>query len=194
MAIFEREQTITALLARCVFTTLLFAATMVGCVGLFGPRTIVVSDAELSQRLAARFPIERRWLEIFDLRLSNPQVSSHAPSGRLRVEVDIRLGQRLTGTGTAARLLLFARPRYEPSDHSIRITDIKLDALRIDGGAESLLGRGAAWPSAMLAQALEDRTIYQFNARQLADLERQGLVLRNLEVGERGLTLNFDPA
>lgn len=173
---------------------LALTAALAGCAGLFGPRTVVISDAELSRRLAARFPLERRWLEVVDLKLSNPRVSSDAASGRLRVELDIGLGQRLTGRATAARLLLLARPRYEASDHSIRITDVSVDALHLDGGDRSLLGRGAAWPSALLAQLLDDRTIYQLSERQLADIERQGLVLQGLDVGERGLTLHFDPA
>ncbi len=176
------------------FGLLLLAGWVGGCASLLGPRTVVVSDAELSRRLAARFPIERRWLEIFDLYLTNPRVSSDPQSGRLRVEVDVRLGQRLTGSGLTARLQLFARPRYEPGDHSIRITDVAVDAMKIDGNGQSPLGSGLAWPSALLAQALEDRTIYQLNDSQLADLERQGLVLRRLDIGSRGLQLHLEPA
>ncbi len=177
---------------RCLSRWLL-VGLLSACAGWLGPRVVIVSDAELSQRLAERFPIERRWLELFDLRLSNPRVSTDASSGRLRVEVDIRVGQRLIGKELATRLQLLGKPRYEASDHSIRITDVSVDALQVNGSAESILGRVGAWPSTWLAQVLEDRTIYQLSARQLTDLERQGLVLRRLEIGARGLALHFDP-
>lgn len=174
----------------------LLAVGLVGCAGLLGPRTVVVSDAELSQRLATRFPIERRWLEVLDLRLSNPRVRSDAAAGRLRVELEVRLGQRLIGDRRlGARLVLSGRPRYEATDHSIRITEVGVDAVRIDQGADqSLLGAEAAWPSALLAQVLEDRTVYQLSARQLADIDRQGLVLRSLAVAPGGVALTFDPS
>lgn len=191
----HRDRSATPSRARRRYSVLLLGALIVsGCAGLLGPRTVVVSDAELSRRLAARFPIERRWLEIFDLQLNNPRVSSDAKTGRLRVEVDLRLGQRLTGRSLEARLLLFAKPRYEASDHSIRITDVSIDAVRIDGDAESMLGRGAAWPLRLIAQALDDSTIHQLNADQLTKIERQGMVLRKIEVGTFGLQLNFEPA
>lgn len=182
----SRRRSLTALL--------LLAASLAGCAAWLGPRTIVISDAELSQRLATRFPLERRWLELFELRMSNPRVSSDARSGRLRVEVDIGVGQRLIDHHLAARLLVSVRPRYEAGDHSIRITDVSVDARQIDGAAASMLGGAAPWVSALLAQVLEDRTIYRLNASQLAEIERQGLVLRKLVVGERGLELGFEPA
>lgn len=189
-----RGRSVSSWLPRRRLGLLLLAGWVGGCASLLGPRTVVISDAEMSRRLAARFPIERRWLEIFDLHLTNPRVNSDAQSGRLRIEVDVRLGQRLTGSGLTARLQLFARPRYVPGDHSIRITDVAVDALKIEGNGQTLLGNGLAWPSALLAQALEDRTIYQLNDSQLADLNRQGLVLRRLDIGSRGLQLHLEPA
>lgn len=166
-----------------------------GCAALTGPRSIVIGDAELSRRLAERFPIDRRWLELFDVRMSNPQVRTSAETGRLSIDLDLGFGGRLIDRRFAARLRLQARPRFDESDHSLRIAAVEVDALQLGADGESLLGRAGRLPAQLLAQALEDATIYRLNAEQIARIREQGLELRSIGIaGGGGLQLNFEPA
>jgi hypothetical protein len=176
------------------FATLLFGSVLVACAALSGPRSIVISDIELSRRLADRFPIERRLMEAFDLRMSNPQVRTDSQTGLLRIEVDLGVGGRLIDRRFATRLSLQARPRFDEQDHSLRISKVSVDALQLTGAGESLLGRSGRLPARLLAQALEDATIYRLSAEQVERIRQQGLALRSIAIGAQGgLQLNFEP-
>ncbi|WP_418320341.1 DUF1439 domain-containing protein [Piscinibacter sakaiensis] len=173
---------------------LLSVSVLAACTTLAGPRSIVVSDAELSRRLAEKFPIDRRWLEVFDVRMSNPQVRTSSETGLLSIDVDLGFGGRLIDRRYAARLRLQARPRFDEQDHSLRLSNVDVDALQIAGDGESLLGRAGRLPALLLAQSLEDATVYRLNAEQIARLQQHGMALRSIGIGSQGgLQLNFEP-
>ncbi len=170
---------------------LLIVVLLAGCAALGGPRSIVIDNAELSRRMAARFPIERRWLDVIDLELSNPRVTSRREAGRMRVDLDLRIGERLFRKAVTAQLTLDSRVRFDPSDHSLRLDDPQVDAFRLDG--ESLLGRAGGVPMRLLAQWLDGAPVYRLDPSQIERIERQGLALRAVEVVDEGLRLQFDP-
>ena len=64
-------------------------ALLAACAGVGGPRTFTLSEAELTQRVAEQFPWRKRYLELFDLNLSDPQI-------QLMPEQN-RIGTRLAG-------------------------------------------------------------------------------------------------
>lgn len=167
------------------------AALLAACSTLGGPRTIVVDNAELSRRMAAQFPIERRWLEAFDLELSNPRVSSRQDSGRMRVDLDLRVGERLFRNAMTARVALDSRVRFDPADHTLRLSDPQLEAFKVDG--DSLLGRAGSVPLRLLSQWLDGAVVYRLEPAQIERIERHGLALRAVEVVEQGLRLQFEP-
>ena len=120
-------------------------------------------------------------------------MSTSAQTGLLRISLDLELGGRLIDQRFGARLQMMARPRYEEQDHSLRIRDVRLDALQ-EGDGESLLGRAGRLPASLLAQSLEDATIYRLSGEQISRLQQQGLELRSIAIGSRGgLQLNFEP-
>ncbi len=172
----------------------LVVGLIAGCAALSAPRSIVVSDAELSRRLAERFPVDRRWLEVFDIRLANPQVRTSAQTGLLRIDVDVDLGGRLIERRFAALLRLQAMPRYEERDQSLRIVNVEVDALQVGADGESLLGRAGRLPAALLAQSLEDSVIHRLSTEQVSRIRQQGMQLRSISIADQGgLQLNFEP-
>ena len=62
-----------------------------------GPRTVSVSASELQAWIARRFPVERRVLEVFELRLSAPTVRLLPQDNRLVTELNLLATDRLSG-------------------------------------------------------------------------------------------------
>ena len=176
------------------FGLFLALALLGGCASLYGPRTLLIPDAEIERHLAAQFPLERRWLEVFDISLSEPRIDSRRDNGRLRVEMQLRIGERLFDRGFRARLRLTAGVRYEPVDHSLRLRDVAIDAFEPGVEGRSLLQRAGGLPAQLLAQALDDAVIHQVGAAQLARIRRQGLELRGVDVVDDGLLLRLEPS
>ena len=60
-----------------------------GCAGLFGPRTVEVSQAQLEELLARRFPLTRRVLEIFDVTVSAPLLRLLPDANRIATDFEL---------------------------------------------------------------------------------------------------------
>ena len=159
-----------------------------------GPRTVTLSDTQLSARLAAQFPLERRWLEVFDVRLSDPVVRTLPARNRVRTEVELSLGDRVFNRRFTARLALEARVRFEPADHSLRLHEVTVDAFTVDGADASLLERTGRLPAMLVAPWLEDATIYRLGDEQVARLRREGATVQGVVVTDRGLQFTLVPS
>lgn len=164
-----------------------------GCASLDGPRQFTISEAELTARMAEQFPIERRWLELIDVQFEAPRLHFDAGDGRLRAELQARLGEQLWPGRFGARMTLRARPRYEPSDHTIRLQEVSIDRLDLDTGSDSLLRRAGRLPAALLAQGLEDAPVYRLRPEQIERLQRQGLAVQSVAVAGGGVQFTLAP-
>ena len=107
---------------------LLAVALLVGaCASLFGQRNVDVPLALLQEHMSNRFPFNSRYLEIFDIHLSNPKLSLQPDTNRVVTNIEARilpsfLKQPWTGNFTVSgrlavdnerRALVLAEPRIE---------------------------------------------------------------------------------
>ena len=101
---------------------------LAACAGVTdGPRVVTVSEAQLAQRIAEQFPLRQRYLELFDLTLSSPRVRLMPAENRLATRVDYALGDFWGGSRRMdGALTLSYGLRFEPSDNSVRMSDVKL--------------------------------------------------------------------
>ncbi len=97
------------------------------CASLFGQRNVEVPLALLQEKMAERFPFNSRYLEIFDIHLSNPKLSLQPDTNRILTTVDASISpsflkQGWTGSFTVSgrltvdserRALVLAEPRVE---------------------------------------------------------------------------------
>mgnify|MGYP007059439217 FL=1 len=160
---------------------------LAGCAGL--PRTVSVTNAQMSARLAEQFPIERRWLQWFDLRLSDPRVTTVPERQRVRTELDLHLADRFE-----ARLVLEAGVRIEPADQSLRLHDVRIDAYAVDPSDSGQRDRLGRLPARLLAPWFEDLVVHRLGDDTVARLRREGLSVRQVDVTERGLQFTIDRA
>ncbi|MEO9064704.1 MAG: hypothetical protein ABI277_10365 [Burkholderiaceae bacterium] len=118
---------------------LLGAAFMVlggvpGCALLLGPRTIDVSQARLQDLVDQRFPVYRRVLDGFDVTLDAPRLSLEPETNRVDIEVALRAGSGGAVRATMSGSLLVSQSlRFEPSDNTVRLADVRVERLAIDG-------------------------------------------------------------
>ena len=123
--------------------TLLISA----CAGLLGQRNVEVPLAQLQEHLANRFPFNSRYLEIFDVHLSNPKLSLQPDTNRVVTTIDASifpsfLNQPWNGSFTLSgrlavdaerRALILAEPRMENLDLAGLDNRYAKQALRIGG-------------------------------------------------------------
>jgi hypothetical protein len=100
---------------------------LAGCAGLGGPRVVTLTPQAMSERLAREFPLDRRLLEIVDVRVSDPRLKPEPDSGRLRADFRVQATERLSGARFDTTLGVLAGLRWQASDGTLRLERVDLD-------------------------------------------------------------------
>ena len=178
-----------AVLRRLAGTAFGAAVLLAGCSGVGAGRTLSVSKAQLQQKLGELFPIDRRLL-LFEVQVGVPTINLLPQSNRIGADAELTLGERLGGGRMRARLAADSALRFEPSDGSVRLSQVKVDKLSLDNTASQLLGARGMGLGAMLAeQVLEDLTVWRASASQLKQLQSLGINAATITVTDGGIDI-----
>lgn len=162
------------------------------------PKTISVSEARLAQMIASQFPFNSEMLEVLDVVVSTPRISLDPANNRINTSLDINVaGNSLLGLFTDKRykgaLDMSYGLRFEPKDATIRLTDVRVHRLDIDG-APSAMRRPIEKLGAPLAQKLlKDYAIYKVRPEDLQAAQGWGYKPGAFRVEPAGLSLTLDP-
>ncbi len=169
------------------------SALLVGCAAILGPRTVEVSQAQLEQLLARRFPLTRRVIEIFDVTVSAPRLRLLPESNRIATDFDVGSTDRLLRSQHSGALALSFGLRFEPSDNTLRVTQVRVERLQIDG-APALLQRQFERIGTFVAeQALDDEVIHTLRPQDVQAVQGRGYRPSELRVTPRGLLVTLLP-
>jgi hypothetical protein len=163
------------------------AGGLAGCTGLGLPSTLHFSEAELNQQLARQFPLERRVLEVIDVQLDHPRLALLPESNRLATEFDLAADDRLFGGHATAHLRLDYALRYEPSDHSLRLRDVRVEDFDLAAGAASLHGHAQRVGGLAAERLLENLPLWRMKPEQAGRLDALGIEPRAITVTPQGV-------
>jgi hypothetical protein len=177
------------LLAAGLGTLLLACAGVTG-----GPRVVTVSEAQLVQRITEQFPLRRRYLELFDLTLSSPRVRLIPAENRLGTRVDYAMGDFWGGSRRFdGALTLSYGLRFEPTDRSVRMTDVKVEAFDVPRLTGPLANQAQRLGALVAEHLLNDFSLHRFTPEDLQTAQQRGYRPGSLRVVEGGLQLELLP-
>jgi hypothetical protein len=165
--------------------------TLPGCSGLLGPQTYTVDEAELGRLLARQFPKTQSIAGLAELTLASPALRLLPERNKLGAQFDLAASERLSGRSTTGRLDLEGALRYEPSDQSLRLAQVRVQQLQWEGAGSQAAQRAAALVAERL---LEDMVLYRLKPEQAQRMARAGLSPGAVTVTPRGVELAFEPA
>ena len=175
------------------FTALLVAALLAGCLA-FGPRTVDVPQARLQELFARRFPVDKRLLDAIDITVDSPRLSLLPESNRIVVELALRAG---TGGAISARmngsLLGSVGLRFEPSDNTVRLVDVRVERFGIDGLPGNWQRQLDRLGKPLAKALLDDQVLYALRPKDVAGLEGRGVRPGDLRVTATGLSITLLP-
>ncbi len=170
------------------------AVALTACVGGFGPRTIVLSQDRLQEMVARRFPVDKRVLDAIDLTLDSPRVGLQPDLNRISVEVALRAsGGSAIAARLAGSLLVSEGLRFEPSDNTIRLVDVRVERFVIDGLPSSWQRQLDRLGKPLARGLLEDQVLYTLRPKDVAALEGRGLRPGDLRVTSSGIEITLQP-
>jgi hypothetical protein len=157
-----------------------------------GPRTIEIPQARLEAALARRFPLETRAGELFLVKVGQPRLALLPDSNRLRLDFPMEAAERITRSAVHGELALGFGLRFEPSDASVRLADVRVERIELQGLPERW--RKDLEPAAALVveQLLEGMVLHTFTADELA--RARGWRPGAIRVTPTGLLVELLPA
>lgn len=150
-----------------------------------------VSQTQLQQAVAQRFPLRFPVGGLLDLHVQAPRLRLLPELNRLGTEMVVEAaGPALNRSYTGMFDLDFAL-RYEPSDQSIRAHQLRVNSLRFDGLAARPAELLDAYGPALAAQALREVVLHRLRPQDLALPDAMGLRPDSITVTPEGLVIAF---
>ena len=171
----------------------LVAAGLGGCASVV-PREFTTSERELQAALSARFPLQQKVLEVFEVQVTTPRVLLQPAAGRLMLGFDLGLRETVLSRRDFRGSIMFSSAlRYEPSDGTIRLDRVRRENLAIDGLPAMLVSGLNRWGGWLAETWLENMEIHRIDRLALDLAAKAGLQPGPIEVRSSGVTLKLVP-
>ncbi len=165
-----------------------------GCAAVLGPRNIEVSQQRLQELVGRRFPVTKRYLELFDLTVSAPRLTLLPEANRVATQLDVSASDRLLRRPMNGSMDLTYALRFEPADNTIRLADVRVDSFLI-GDAPSPLQNQLNRIGRLLAEEMLDgQVVHTLKPEDVKNAQGRGYQPGELKVTPRGLTLTLNPS
>lgn len=174
---------------------LLALAALAGCGSLGGgPRQIDIPEAQLLSRIASQFPMRQRQLGLFSVTLDRPRLRLLPEENRIATEVTYAVGLALTGAApVTGQLELSYGLRFEPGDATVRLAQVRVERLGVDGLSAAQVAQIKQIGGLMSDDVLKDAVVYRVKPEDLQVLSGQGYRPGVLGVVPGGVRLQLDP-
>jgi hypothetical protein len=168
---------------------------LTGCAALApGPRTVDISEAQLAELIKRQFPFSSRYLELFDVSLSAPQVRLMPAENRIGTAFSYSLGSMLLGARPfQGRLDLSYGLRFEPADNSVRLSQVRVEGFDVPGVPPLYASRANRLGALLAESLLQDLVLHRLRPEDLQAARGWGYQPGALSVRPGGLRLQLDP-
>jgi len=167
-----------------------------GCASLTGgPHTVRVSQARLTELVNRQFPKSQRYMELFDVTLSQPRVWLLPAENRIGTELSYSLGASILSERQMTGLLAMSYGlRFEPSDGSLRLDDVKVQKFDLQGLPKAYASRTPQLGRLLAQTLLQDLVVHRLEGNDLRRVQQAQWRPGVLKVLPDGLELQLEPA
>ncbi|WP_454765587.1 DUF1439 domain-containing protein [Cupriavidus campinensis] len=154
------------LAAAGIATAAVATTWLAGCGGFLNEYTF--SQSQLQAALERKFPFNKRYMELFDIQLANPQLALDAARNRVTVQFDATIDNRLFfRQPLTGRFALDSALRYDPPTHSLVLQDPEVKQFDVQGMPAQFARQLNALGGILSEQLLQDYPLYTFKPEQL---------------------------
>ena len=164
-----------------------------GCASFLGTHDVDISESQLTVLMARQFPMERKVMEVIDLNITNPVLTLIPQDNRVGTELDVTAVDRLFGSTALGHVKLDYSLRFQPSDHTIRMTQVRVRELSLSSGSNNLHGAAQRIGGLVAENALENLVLYRMKPAQADEMDRLNLVASPITVTPTGLHMSVSP-
>lgn len=168
------------------------AALLASCASVLGPREVDLPLHKLQASLDRRFPVDNRLLELFDVRLSRPQLNV-LPGDRVSLTLDASVAQSFLRNPLAGTLAFSGRLYIDQARSGVYLAEPRIERFAVSGIDESVQRQLARAANGLLGRAILDIPVYSFRMDELRYAGVQYVPTR-IATTANGLRVSLEPA
>jgi hypothetical protein len=166
---------------------------LASCASVVGPREVDLPLHKLQAGIDKRFPLDNRMLELFDVRLSSPQLSIQPEQDRVAITINADVAPFFASKAWGGSLALSGRLYVDPARHGVYLAEPRVDRLDIGGADLSGQRQVAKLANVVIDEVVRDMPVYSF---KMEDLRYAGVqfVPTSIRTVPGALRVRLEPA
>jgi hypothetical protein len=171
-------------------------ATLAACASLntmLAPSTVEITREELLKKLGQQFPMRNQILDVFDVTANAPRLTMQPDANRVLADIDLAATDRWFKRQYQGSLWLSFGLRYEPRDQTIRLANVTIDKVSVQGLPESYQRQMTKLGSWLTEDRLQDYVVHRFTPEELRRADEHGLTVADIKITQRGLAIKLAP-
>lgn len=164
-----------------------------GCASLLAPRSVELPLARLQQAMQSKFPFNNRYLDLFDITVSNPRLSLQPDTNRITTALDARIEPPFLKKPWEGKLVLSGTLAIDMARNAIVLTEPRLENLTLDGATGTYTGKLARLGALLAEDVLNNMPVYTFKPDDLR-LAGMRMVPTKITARANSLVVSFEPA
>jgi hypothetical protein len=166
---------------------------LASCASMTGPREVDLPLQKLQAGIDRRFPLDNRMLELFDVRLSSPQLSIQDDRDRVALTINADVSPFFARNTWGGSLALSGRLYVDPARQGIYLAEPRVDRLDIGGAELSGQRQIAKIANLVMDEVVRDMPVYSF---RMEDLRYAGVqfVPTSIRTVPGALRVRLEPA
>ncbi|MGC4060492.1 MAG: DUF1439 domain-containing protein [Aquabacterium sp.] len=178
---------------RALLATVATAGLLAACASLLGPRTVEISREELTEKLGKQFPITKRIMAMLDVTAAPPRLDLIEDSNRIGMTFDLAAKELWSERAYNGTVGLSFGLRYEPSDLTIRLKDVRIEQVHIDGMPPQFQRTLNNVGGQLVQDQLQDYPIHHFKPEDLRSADRMGYQVGDIKVMKNSVGIQLVP-
>ncbi|GAB3539403.1 hypothetical protein GCM10027343_06770 [Noviherbaspirillum agri] len=175
------------------FVMLFMAVLLASCASLLGSREMEIPLARLQESIANRFPFNNRFLELLDVRVTNPRVALQPDTNRIVTTMDASVAPPFMNRSWNGNFAVSGLLRFDPARNALVLAEPRVEQFAVNGLDPLYANQIAKVGSLLAEQLLKDAPLYTF---QPDDLRFSGTRFNPTKITTRpnSLVVTFEPA
>jgi hypothetical protein len=173
-----------------LFSLLCCALILAGCAG---PRQVELPLAKLQAGVERRFPVQNRLMELFDVRLTSPQVQLLPDTGRVGLAMDASVAPPFINQSWQGRMALSGRLYIDATRNAVLMAEPRVDRFNIEGIDPSRQRQLEKVANSLMEKIVSDIPVYSFRTEELRYAGVQ-FVPTSIRTTASGLVVTVEPA
>lgn len=170
-----------------------YVCILSSCASLLGTREVELPLAQLQEAMARKFPFNNRYLDLFNISLTNPRLALRPDTKRVVTTVDASIAPPFLKTPWKGSFVLSGLLRLDASRRAVILSEPRMENFAVDGMSDAYNSQIAKVGRLLAEQLLQDMPIYTFDEH---DLRYAGMrfLPSKINTGTNSLVVTFEPA